>query len=231
MHHESVASFLATLGPLVFVSQMPDNVGDLLIAAGAKDLVDSLGTEYRTIRIGEVPDQPVTNETEAGNVNLFDLPFASKIIFKQGARRGPPPRGCAGSSDPPSSELTRTVEHVTAAEAGGTLQAVASTTGKQLLHASRDLFRQDRQMTLLPVIGGIAALLAAALVGGAFTGVVAAADLPGAFFFVALLAALMAASFVGIFFQVVVVFAATDQPIPELDLDLATTFAPARRGR
>jgi len=86
-------------------------------------------------------------------------------------------------------------------------------------------------MTLLPVIGGIAALLAAALVGGAFTGVFAAADLSGAFFFVALLAALMAASFVGIFFQVVVVFAATDQPIPELDLDLATTFAPARRGR
>jgi len=92
MHHKSVVSFLATFGPLVFLSQMPDNVGDLLIVAGATDLVDSLGTEYRTIRIGEVPDQPVTNETEAGNVNLFDLPFASKIIFKQGARRGPPPK-------------------------------------------------------------------------------------------------------------------------------------------
>jgi hypothetical protein len=87
---------------------------------------------------------------------------------------------------------------------------MANPTGKQLLHISRDLFRQDRQMIVLPVIGGLSSLLGALIVGGALGGIFAATGTK-ALAIVAIFAALWAAGAISIFFQVAVVFAATDR--------------------
>ena len=53
----------------------------------------------------------------------------------------------------------------------GTLRSMATPTGKQLLTISRDLFRQDRQMVVLPIVGGLASMLGALIVGGALEGI------------------------------------------------------------
>ena len=66
-------------------------------------------------------------------------------------------------------------------------------------------------MIWLPVLGGIAALIGGAAVGGALAGIFAAAHLHGAIFVLALIAGLFVASFVSIFFQTGVVFAATER--------------------
>jgi hypothetical protein len=103
-------------------------------------------------------------------------------------------------------------------------------TGKQLLKASRDLFRQDRQMIALPVIGGIASLIGALIIGGAIGGVAAASGVR-LLYAVAAFGALWIAGAVSIFFQVAVVFACTDRlegRAPSVKGSLAQAWA--RRG-
>ena len=107
---------------------------------------------------------------------------------------------------------------------------MATPTGKQLLTTSRDLFRQDRQMVMLPVIGGLASLLGALIVGGALEGAFIAMGAK-ALQIVAIFIALWVAASISIFFQVAVVFACTDRlegRTPTIGGSLAQTWT--RRG-
>jgi len=87
----------------------------------------------------------------------------------------------------------------------------SSPTGKQLLRASLELFRQNRRMMWLPVLSG----LASAMVFLAVSGVIAVPLVRAyghspwtAFFF---LPAIMASSFVAVYFNVALAFAANEQ--------------------
>ena len=88
---------------------------------------------------------------------------------------------------------------------------MATPLGKQLFNSSRELFRQDRQMIWLPVLGGVFAALGGIIVGGGLAGVFYAAGLHGALYIVAGAVALFVITFVAAFFNLAVVFAATDR--------------------
>lgn len=88
---------------------------------------------------------------------------------------------------------------------------MATPLGKQLFNSSRELFRQDRQMIWLPVLGGLFAVLGGIVVGGGLAGVFSAAGLHGALYIVAGAVGLFVITFVAAFFNLAVVFAATDR--------------------
>jgi hypothetical protein len=88
---------------------------------------------------------------------------------------------------------------------------VAKREGSRLMHASFELFRQDKQMIWLPVLGGIAASIGALIVAGAVSGGLAAAGAKGGAYVIALFLGLLVASFISVYFNLGVVFAANDR--------------------
>jgi len=88
---------------------------------------------------------------------------------------------------------------------------MAKREGTRLLRASFDLFRQDKKMIWLPVLGGITAGIGALIVGGAVAGILAAAGANGAIYILAIFVAGLVAAFLSTFFNLAVVFAANDR--------------------
>jgi hypothetical protein len=84
-------------------------------------------------------------------------------------------------------------------------------TGKQLLRASFSLFRQNREMIWLPVLSGIVSAVAFLAVSGAVALplIRAYGHSPWEVFY--LLPGIMASTFVGVYFNVALVFAANEQ--------------------
>ena len=108
---------------------------------------------------------------------------------------------------------------------------MAKREGTKLLHASFELFRQDKKMIWLPVIGGLAASAGALIVAGDVAAGFAAANAKGAVYLIALFLGLLVAGFISVFFNLGVVFAANDriegrEPTIKSSLDQAWT----RRG-
>jgi hypothetical protein len=84
-------------------------------------------------------------------------------------------------------------------------------TGKQLLRASLGLFRQNRKMICLPVISGVASAAAFLAVSGVVAVPLLRAYGPSPWAVFYLLPGLMASAFVGVYFNVALVFAANEQ--------------------
>jgi hypothetical protein len=86
-----------------------------------------------------------------------------------------------------------------------------SPTGKQLLRASLGLFRQNRRMIWLPVLSGVASAVAFLTVSGAVAVPLWRAYGPSPSAVLYLFPGIMASSFVGVYFNVALVFAANEQ--------------------
>jgi hypothetical protein len=84
-------------------------------------------------------------------------------------------------------------------------------TGKQLLRASLGLFRQNRRMIWLPVLSGLAAALAFLAVSGAVAVPLWRAYGANPWDVLYLFPGLMASTFVGVYFNVALAFAANEQ--------------------
>lgn len=89
---------------------------------------------------------------------------------------------------------------------------MANPTGKKLLKASLDLFREDKEMAALPVISVLSAFVAMAIVGGGVGAVLFAVGVPtNASTIVAVVIALFIATFAATTTSVAVVFAASER--------------------
>jgi hypothetical protein len=84
-------------------------------------------------------------------------------------------------------------------------------TGKQLLRASLGLFRQNRKMIWLPVLSGVASAVAFLAISGAVAWPLLRAYGPSPWAALYLFPGIMASSFVGVYFNVALVFAANEQ--------------------
>ncbi len=84
-------------------------------------------------------------------------------------------------------------------------------TGKQLLRASLGLFRQNQKMIWLPVLSGAASALAFLAVSGVVAVPLWRALGPSPLVVLYLLPGIMAATFIGVYFNVALVFAANEQ--------------------
>ena len=84
-------------------------------------------------------------------------------------------------------------------------------TGKQLLRASLGLFRQNRKMIWLPVLSGVASAVAFLAISGVVAWPLIRAYGPSPWAVLFLFPGIMASSFVGVYFNVALVFAANEQ--------------------
>jgi hypothetical protein len=84
-------------------------------------------------------------------------------------------------------------------------------TGKQLLRASLGLFRQNRNMIWLPVLSGVASAVAFLAISGVVAVPLWRAYGPSPLAVLYLFPGLIASSFVGVYFNVALVFAANEQ--------------------
>ncbi len=99
----------------------------------------------------------------------------------------------------------------TAAGSPPTQQRGGGPTGKQLLRASMGLFRQNREMFWLPVLSGIVSAVAFLAVSGAIALPLTRAYGYSPWEVLYLLPGIMASTFVGVYFNVALVFAANEQ--------------------
>ena len=93
----------------------------------------------------------------------------------------------------------------------GLRQRTGSPTGKQLLRTSLGLFRQNRRMIWLPVLSGIASAVAFLAVSGLVALPLLRTLGPSPWTALFFVPGAMAATFVGVFFNVALVFAANEQ--------------------
>jgi len=90
-------------------------------------------------------------------------------------------------------------------------QRGSAPTGKQLLRASFGLFRQNRKMIWLPVLSGAASAVAFLAVSGVVAWPLLRAYGPSPLSVLYLLPGIMASTFVGVYFNVALAFAANEQ--------------------
>jgi hypothetical protein len=103
-------------------------------------------------------------------------------------------------------------EHRSATTATPGLPARGSApTGKQLLRASLGLFRQNRKMIWLPVLSGLTSAVAFLAISGVVAVPLLRAYGPSPWAVLYLFPGIMASSFVGVYFNVALVFAANEQ--------------------
>lgn len=89
---------------------------------------------------------------------------------------------------------------------------MANPTGKKLLKASLDLFREDKEMAILPIISVISAFVAMAIVGGGVGAILTVAGAPiNVAFIIGAVLALFIATFAATTTSVAVVFAASER--------------------
>ena len=88
---------------------------------------------------------------------------------------------------------------------------MAKREGTRLMRASFTVFRQDKKMIWLPVVGGLAAGFGGMVVGGLSFAILGGAGAPNALHLIDVFLTLLAMSFIATFFNLGVVFAANDR--------------------